>query len=656
MTITLVGSPTLYESDGVTSAVIPIPSGVAVGDLLVATVTHSTNAAIATPSGWSLTFGRASSSGIYTVKLHRFAVSGDVAGGSYTVATSGTAARVTGMMYALRGVDPTTPVDVTPVSVGVNATTAPLVPSMTTVTANTFIDCTASVNSSASETLTAPAPFVELVQNVTGAGRRQAIATRTAPSAGATGTVQWTKTTATSLQHIGMQVAFRADSSVAADPAVPIRVVGNDGRIRTQTTDAASVRIKVATNAAMTTGVVLSSPVTPDSRGNAQHQITGLTAGVTYYYRVMMTSVGGVETADTEPVQGRLPIAPTGATSFGMNIVACCLAADSPVMAAVYNRGDGLLAHQGDLYYNDGGPVTEANYRTQFDNKASKLVAPNHASVMATNVFDYGPSDHDFGFNNDQNAGSTPAAVAPFNLVYRDTFAVGAVGNGTTGIYHTFTWGRVRFIRLDTRSFASAPSATDNSSKSTLGTVQKQWLKDTITAATEPLIIILGDTTWVGPAVAPSDGWVGFTTERAELGAFFLASGKNIGMVTGDTHAVQAHNGTDVTGGVGSEGKIPMWGSAPISNTANQKGGPYSVGPYPASGTASVQQYARLAITDTGTSNITVDYTAYSADNTVRLTQSSTFTTATVTAPTKAPAKRILTPQTRRRDGYLRRS
>jgi len=632
--IVLVGAATLFESDAVTAAVVPKPSGVVVGDLLVATVTHSDSAGIATPSGWSVAIARGSSSAIFTAKWYRFATSTDVVAGSYTFQTSTTAGRVTGAMYALRGVDPTSPLDSTPVSVGVNSTTGPLVPGVDTVTSQAFIDSTATLNASASETLTAPSNFTALSQNVAGTGRRQAIAYRFDETPGTSSTVQWTKTTTTSLQHIGSQTAFRPDANAPVTPTVPIRVVGNEGRIRTQTANATSVRIKVATDAAMTQNVVYTTPQTPTAQGNTYHQVTGLTPSLTkYYYRVMMTGSDG-EIQDTESVQGRLPILPTsGQLSFTLSFSACCDAVDSAAMTAIYNRNDPIFVNNGDFYYAkpEPGEISTTSYRTKFNGKMSKLVAPNHAAVMATSIVDVGPSDHDFGMNNNLNNGTTPTATPLYNAVYREVFPVGSVGNGTTGVYRTYTVGRVRFIRIDCRSFASAPSATDNTSKTMLGSVQKQWLKNTITAATEPLIVIHGDTSWIGSADAGDDGWLGYTVERAELGAFFASSGKNIGMTGGDMHALAAH-----AGGSGSPGGIPYWGAAPIHNESSIKGGPYTNGPYPSTvivDPPGVEQYARLAFTDSG-SNITVAYTGYSADNTVRLTQTNTFSAdAPVTPP-----------------------
>jgi hypothetical protein len=176
----------------------------------------------------------------------------------------------------------------------------------------------------------------------------------------------------------------------------------------------------------------------------------------------------------------------------------------------------------------------------------------------------------------------------------------------------------VRFIVVDERSFKSSNSATDNSSKTMLGSTQKQWLKDTITAATEPVIFWVGDAPWTGAASSPDDEWFAYNTERQELGAFFAASGKNIIRLGGDMHAVAADDGSNSVGG------IPVLQAAPWGNTFSNKGTPYSSGPYPTSGTSIVRQYGLVTVTDTG-SSITVDFGGYDSSDVKRVSFNRTY-------------------------------
>jgi phosphodiesterase/alkaline phosphatase D-like protein len=401
---------------------------------------------------------------------------------------------------------------------------------------------------------------------------------------------------------------------VPITPTVSPRVVGVD-RVRVDTNDAISVRLKIGTDAAVTTGVVFTSAQTPDGQGKTSHTWAGLglADGTRYYYRVAMTDTGSNEILDNLIV-GQIHTAPVGQTNFAFNAASCCNANDSNSMGAIATRNDDLFIHLGDLWYADGTGVNLNNYRTQMGNK---LAVSNHAAVFSTTATTFTPSDHDFGMVNNGYGTDGTGSLALYNQVYREMLPVVTV-EPTTGIHHTFVWGRVRFIIMDCRSFMVNPSNTDNSSKTKLGTVQKQWVKDTITAATEALICLVGDVPWTGTAQAGDDAWDGYTTERTELDNFFDASGKNFMYIAGDMHAVAADDGTNGLG-------MQVFQAAPLNNAASIKAEPYTAGPYPASGSATVQQYGRFVVTDTG-SSIQIDFTGYSSDNTVRVTQTSTWT------------------------------
>lgn len=386
--------------------------------------------------------------------------------------------------------------------------------------------------------------------------------------------------------------------------------------VKVRTSSVNSVRLKVGTNSAVTTGVVFGSAVTPSAQNASQLSVSGLTAGTKYYYRVEMTDTNGTVALDSGAV-GEFYTAPSGPSNFAFDFGSCTDAADSAAMAAIAARDDALFFHLGDLYYADGSGTGIANFRTKM---SDKVTVANHAAVFSTTASVYTPSDHD-GMTNDGTAGGDATAWTNWNTAYREYFGTSGIP-GVTGVYRTFAWGRVRFIVLDTRSFCSNPANADNASKTKLGATQKQWVKDTITAAAEPVVVIVQDTPWNASPDATSDSWEGFTTERTELANFFASSPKRIGMLGGDMHALAADTGTNMPGG------IFMFHAAPLNNSASQKGGPYTAGPYPASGTAAVQQYGRCVVTDDG-SLISLAFTGYSSDNTSRVT-----TTINVPAPT----------------------
>lgn len=409
-------------------------------------------------------------------------------------------------------------------------------------------------------------------------------------------------------------------AGVTGNGTLTSRIVGipttTTAKVAVKTANATSVQLKVGTDSAVTQGVITSSAVTPDAQGGSFLSVSGLTAGTKYYYRVVMTDSNANISTDTGAV-GTFKTAPSGQASFAFNFGSCTNATDSASIAAIAARGDDMFIHLGDLYYNDNGATDVGTFRTQMNNK---IQATNHTKLLSTTPTCYIPSDHE-GMNNDVTYGNAPVAWTNFNQVYRELWPTPTLpSGGSMGVYYTYTWGRVRFIALDTRSFASDPALADSSAKTRLGATQKQWLKDTITATTEQIIVLVNAEPWIGPAEAPpSDKWMGSDTERQELATFFKASGKNIILLHGDMHAVAADSG------VNSPGNIPVFCAAPFNNSSSLKGGPYSAGYYPNPVGATVDQYGRCVVTDTGT-NISVAFTGYSSDNTSRITMTMNYT------------------------------
>jgi hypothetical protein len=393
---------------------------------------------------------------------------------------------------------------------------------------------------------------------------------------------------------------------IPSTTAVPISV---------RTINTGSARIKLGTDEALTTGVVFGTAATPNTNGDVQLTATGLTPGTQYFYRIGITDAGKSEGLDTGTV-GRFRTAPSGQANFAFNFGSCSDAADAAVFGTIANRNDDLFFHLGDFYYRDGESTALTNFRTII---ANKLTGTNQGRLYSTTPAAFTPSDHD-GLSDDSTAGTASTAWANWNAAYRELMPRLALASaGTSGVYYTFTWGRLRFLVLDERSFKSSPSATDNSSKTVLGATQKQWVKDTINAATEQVIVLVQADPWHGSSTSGEDNWLGYITERTEMATFFSGTGKNIVMLAGDMHALAVEDGPSSPGGV------PVFHAAPFYQDSSIKGGPYDAGPYPSSASSTiVQQYGRIVVTDTGT-QISLAYTGYSSDNTVRVTRTKTY-------------------------------
>lgn len=178
----------------------------------------------------------------------------------------------------------------------------------------------------------------------------------------------------------------------------------------------------------------------------------------------------------------------------------------------------------------------------------------------------------------------------------------------TGGCYHSYVIGRVRFVLTDSRSYRSANGDVDNSSKTMLGTTQKTWFKNEITAAKNAgqAVVWVQSNSWIAPAGDNSnDNWGGYTTERQELVDHFTAQDmlSSIIYVHGDMHAAALDSGTHSPGG------IPVMCGAPENQTSSSFPtfqGQYDQGPLEHSGTRLMGFGGMLVFQDAGDGKIVV--------------------------------------------------
>jgi len=399
----------------------------------------------------------------------------------------------------------------------------------------------------------------------------------------------------------------------------PGGVTTTTATIVTDTVNSSTVRIVYSTDSLLGSPSV-TAPVTPDANGYCKFNLTGLTAGTQYYYGVEFDS-GVIASA-----QGMFKTAPSGAASFTFAMGSCLETSAQVALNHALARTPDLGVMTGDFPYIDVS-----------SNNAGAIRSSREASLSRSDVHDfirktatvYTWSDHDFGTNNaDTNSASKPAAQTVYRQqVPHHTLEV------SDAIYHTFVYGRVRFIVTDNRSFKSPNANTDNSSKTVLGTTQKTWFKNLITSATEPLIFWVNEQPWIGATTAGDDEWSGYNTERTELGNHISSSGKKVIILAGDMHAVAYHNG-----GSGSAGSIPVFHAAAMNALLSSKGGPYTQGPYPTSGSTNVNQYGFVTVTDSG-SNISVRFQGFDTSDTQQINATLSWETpATVAGVASFPA------------------
>jgi hypothetical protein len=139
--------------NGSTSIAMTVPSGVAVGDLLVADVDAAGTGAITPPSGWTQLINAAGFT-TYSNVHYRVATAADVAGATYTW-NLGTTRKAVGRMSAYVGVDTTT--IGTAATTGASSGTTITFNSVTTPAANSMVMLGAvTLNGSGTESLTPP--------------------------------------------------------------------------------------------------------------------------------------------------------------------------------------------------------------------------------------------------------------------------------------------------------------------------------------------------------------------------------------------------------------------------------------------------------------------------------------------------------------------
>ena len=384
-----------------------------------------------------------------------------------------------------------------------------------------------------------------------------------APAASTPGTVTGTGTLVAPVPTLS------GSGTVTTPPSLLYRMVGaptptSMGVSARITGSATSVRLAVSTDPGLASPTYF-GPVGLNASSVAEFSATGLTASTTYYYGIEMDS-------EMAPEIGSFRTAPAGAANFSFTWGSC---QRSNIEGDAWTR---MAAHDpdfvvvtGDFAYMDITTNDPGLFRTEYDERLATN-SPTVGAFLADVPLVYTWSDHDFGEN---SAGAASPSAPAAQQVYREVVPHPPLVDAAA-IYHAFTYGRVRFVVTDERSFMSPAAATDDASKTILGATQKQWFKDQITDATEPVIVWVGDSTWLGPVEVGGDGWQGFDTERQELAAFLATAGKVVVRLGGDTHAMGADDGTNAPGGI-----VTLNGS-PFSNTPSTLPGTWSHGYLPA--------------------------------------------------------------------------
>jgi hypothetical protein len=454
--------------------------------------------------------------------------------------------------------------------------------------------------------------------------------------AGATGSVGATFSPAE--LSIGLLLAIKAAPVVPVPGTVGHMVGGaptsSGFQVVAKTNGATSVRLAYSTSASMTSPSFASAQ-SPDSLGYVRYTVSGLASHTQYYYQLMDTPNGGIETAIGSVGQART-LPPSGsAQSFTVALVSCIAEQDTtapPALDAAMADWNGYAADlnifTGDFDYSG---TTSTDTPTQVGIYETQIATYGQLGTMVSQNWGYYcRSDHEAGPDNgDSDNAYTATNIAAAQQVFPQGVLGDTVNTPVHGLYQAWVVGRVRFIMIDIRNTDRSPgSNTDNGSKTMLGATQLAWLQAQLVEP-EPLKVIVSDVAWMGPASITNgpDKWWSYDTERQAILAYIAANAQQVqGLMFwhGDTHLVGCTPGTQ-----NAYGGFPVYCAAPMLNV----GGGLNTSTFTQfynNSDGECRLYGRISVTDTGTS-ISVNFQGWDAvAGTAQVQQTDVF-------PTTAP-------------------
>lgn len=429
---------------------------------------------------------------------------------------------------------------------------------------------------------------------------------REMPTVGASGDLEIQFTAATSLNGVGFQFAIPGhDDGPVATGTIGAHFVPNFSP--TSLTIAVS-RKRGDVIKAVVGGVEHTIPIDPAS-GWGNVTIAGLTPDT--LYEIGFKADGLLQTDASLSVK-------TAALSGSFSVVAgsCGFTGSThPAYTRMLEESPAFIAHMGDLHYADAEEVGAWRAAMLQSLSASTQQALYRAVPMA-----FTWDNHDRILIGALNTGLTdPATLTEWRRFAGNDWPV------SNANARTWVQGRVRFIMTDHWTVRDATTF--------MGAEQKQWFKDTLSAATEPVIV------WFCQWTARNNGngrWQSFAAETSELEAFIdgiPGLSDRMVLVGGDSHSLQADDGSRSGTGYRFNG-IPSLNASGFNRTGTEGDG--STGWSIANeGTRPVGQpeadwgaYSLLDFTDDG-SDVTMKWDAVqvgpTGDKTTLATFSKTF-------------------------------
>lgn len=361
--------------------------------------------------------------------------------------------------------------------------------------------------------------------------------------------------------------------------------------------------------------VIVASAAT--NYGTTKHTFTGLTASTKYYGKFIVDSV-----AETGNEFSFKTLSSTN-KSFKIITGSCNRTASTALTwAEMLNENSDLFVHQGDLHYENISSSNPQDYATVTDLALSSSQMSNFFKNQPT-VYLY--DNHD-SLGSNPNKNNDWSTFLPFFDTVFPHYEYGSSTPLTDGTYFSWTMGRTRCIMTGMRTHRNPIQDVDDTTKTTLGSVQKAWLKSELLAAKNAGENII----WFSPICYNADvnnplgqsflgagmSWANYATERKEIANYIYSNQiKNITIVTADSHLQAIDDGrntvfaTDVSGNklnwqlMDEEFLIPNLAASPLDQYVDVEGGPWQInstensgGMYP----SYEQSYGVIEVTDTG--------------------------------------------------------
>jgi len=311
----------------------------------------------------------------------------------------------------------------------------------------------------------------------------------------------------------------------------------------------------------------------------ARFSLYGLESDTTYYYRLRVGNIKEYErigTFRTFPLEGE-------PASFRFAIAADALSqSSSSVYSEIRFQKPRFFLHLGNFHH---AALKENSIETYFETYRQAFTSANQSELYAAIPLVYTWDRLDFGGSADRLSSSAPAAHAAYRHYLphyplspepdADIYAPPTPPSIEVGpINQAFSYGRVRFIILDSRTARDPVEIPDGPEKSMLGAPQLEWLKRELlhSGPTHPLIFIATSTAWHGTDAAGSDDWARYDHERTQIASWIKANNiTGLCFLSGNGGSLASNDGSTVTGKY--EGNFPEFHVGPIDRRQTRFGG-----------------------------------------------------------------------------------